>query len=323
MFKWKKLGRVFDPTKVEGKPWLKEFAQAPDVLVFDTYVRVYFSCRSERDERGQYTSYSAYVDLDRKNLMSVLRYSEKPVLKLGETGTFDEFGTYPVSTIQNGDQIDMYYGGWTRCESIPFTVSIGKAVSYNGGKTFEKLGRGPLLTSNADDPYLLSGPKIRKYNNKWYLWYVCGTGWVRGESMPEALYQIKMAHSEDGLNWTRSKTPIIPTKLNEHECQASPDVFYKNGRYHLFFCYRHGIDFRDNERGYRIGYAYSDDLYHWTRQDELAGLDISESGFDDQSVAYPHVFELDGEVYMFYLGNHVGKYGFGLAKLENPNEVFK
>jgi hypothetical protein len=25
---------------------------------------------------------------------------------------------------------------------------------------------------------------------------------------------------------------------------------------------------------------------------------------------------LDGEIYMFYLGNGVGKYGFGVAKLE-------
>jgi len=32
-------------------------------------------------------------------------------------------------------------------------------------------------------------------------------------------------------------------------------------------------------------------------------------------VAHPHVFELDGEIYMFYLGNQVGKYGFGIAKL--------
>jgi hypothetical protein len=33
-------------------------------------------------------------------------------------------------------------------------------------------------------------------------------------------------------------------------------------------------------------------------------------------ISYPHVFELDGGIYMFYLGNQVGKNGFGLAKLE-------
>jgi hypothetical protein len=30
-------------------------------------------------------------------------------------------------------------------------------------------------------------------------------------------------------------------------------------------------------------------------------------------ISYPHVFELDGKVYLAYLGDQVGRYGFGLA----------
>jgi hypothetical protein len=33
-------------------------------------------------------------------------------------------------------------------------------------------------------------------------------------------------------------------------------------------------------------------------------------------VSYPHVFELDGRVCMLYLGNEVGRGGFGLAELD-------
>ena len=33
-------------------------------------------------------------------------------------------------------------------------------------------------------------------------------------------------------------------------------------------------------------------------------------------ISYPHVFELDGRTYMFYLGNQVGRHGFGLAELD-------
>ena len=33
-------------------------------------------------------------------------------------------------------------------------------------------------------------------------------------------------------------------------------------------------------------------------------------------VAYPHVVEVDGRTYMAYLGNGVGRFGFGLAELE-------
>ena len=38
--------------------------------------------------------------------------------------------------------------------------------------------------------------------------------------------------------------------------------------------------------------------------------------FDHEMVAYPHVFELDGKTYMLYLGDQVGRYGFGLAELQ-------
>lgn len=83
MFKWKKIGKVFDPTKIEGKSWLKEFAQAPCALIFDKFVRVYFACRPPRDENGQYVSYTAYVDLDRRNLMKMVGLAEKPIFGLG------------------------------------------------------------------------------------------------------------------------------------------------------------------------------------------------------------------------------------------------
>ena len=83
----------------------------------------------------------------------------------------------------------------------------------------------------------------------------------------------------------------------------------------MFFCYRYSDNFREKERAYRIGYASSDDLIHWKRDDTKAGIEISEEGWDSEMVSYPHVFELDGSVYMLYLGNQVGKYGFGLAEL--------
>ncbi len=49
MFHWKKLGKVFTPQEVSGRSWLKEFAQVPATLLFDDFVRVYFSCRPAAD----------------------------------------------------------------------------------------------------------------------------------------------------------------------------------------------------------------------------------------------------------------------------------
>ncbi len=314
-FKWKKLGKVFDATKILDIHWMKEFAQAPSVLIFDDFIRVYFSCRPLPDESGQYVSYTGFVDLNRKNLFEVVNISKRPILELGDTGTFDEFGIYPASVIRSGSDILAYYGGWTRCVSVPFNVSIGLAVSRNNGETFARLGNGPVLTSGVFEPFIISGPKIRKFNDVWHLWYISGRRWISSAGRLEPVYKIRKAHSIDGVNWVRENKDLISDKLDENEAQASPDVFFYQNKYHMFYCYRYGTDYR-GPRGYRIGYASSDDLVNWRRDDSMAGIGVSESGWDSETIAYPHVFELDGNIYMFYLGNQVGRYGFGLAQLE-------
>lgn len=316
MFSWQKIGRVFSPQEMTDRPWMREFAQAPSALVCEGFVRIYFSCRPPADERGQYVSYSAYVDLDRSNLFNVRGVAESPILTLGGLGEFDEFGTYPVSVIRDGDLVRAYYAGWTRCESVPFNVAIGCACSKDGGKSFSKLGRGPVLGASLDEPFVLSGPKIRRFDDQWYLWYIAGKRWKIVEGRPEPVYRIRMAYSSDGLCWTRMNRDLIETTLEADEAQASPDVFKANGKYHMFFCYRYSSGYRGKSRGYRIGYASSTNLTDWTRDDSKAGIGVSEQGWDSEMISYPHLFELDGRTYMAYLGNQVGRYGFGLAILQ-------
>jgi len=316
MFTWHKRGLAFDPAAITGVEWLNEFAQAPATLVFETFVRVYFSCRPKPDANGQYVSRAAFVDLNRRNLLEQVGLARQPIMDLGGLGAFDEFGTYPTSVIRHGDQIRAYYGGWTRCASVPFDVAIGYAISRDGGVSFEKQGRGPVLAASPDEPFVISGPKIRRFNGRWYLWYIAGTKWIPNDGRAEPVYRIRMAVSDDGVQWERLQREIIPPRLEADECQASPDVIFANGRYHMFFCYRFSLGYRGREKGYRIGYAHSTDLVTWTRDDARAGIEVSADGWDSEMISYPHVFELDGKTWMFYLGNQVGRHGFGLAELD-------
>src|SRR6476659_6941820 len=118
MFKWTKLGRILRTEDYRNGTWRMEFAQSP-------------SCMT-------------YADLDRRNPLHVLGVSERPVMTLGALGTFDEFGVYPVSVIRTGHGLRVYYGGHTRCESVPFNVAIGVAESHDNGKTFIRIGPGPV-----------------------------------------------------------------------------------------------------------------------------------------------------------------------------------
>jgi len=291
-----------------------EFAQAPSVLIFDDFVRVFFGCRPKRDSNGQYVTYTTFVDLERKNLFNIVNFAKEPVLKLGNFGCFDEFGTYPLSVIRKGEEIWAYYAGWTRCESVPFNVGIGYAISKDNGVSFQKPGEGPILPYTLDEPFTLSSPKIRKFGDKYYLFYIAGKEWLIVNGKPEISHKIRLAISEDGLKWNKVNKDIIPNGWHKNEAQASPDVFYANGKYHMFFCGWVPSNFRETKTR-TIGYAYSSDLLNWTRDDDKVGIQLSQDGWDSNMMAYPHVFELDGEIYMMYIGNEVGRHGFGLAKL--------
>ena len=318
MLQWKKKGLLFNPKNISKKPeWFHEFAQAPNALIFKQFVRVYFCCRPKPDKNGSVVSYGNYVDLNRKNLFEIISTASNPVMSLGATGTFDEFGTYPISVVKVGSRILAYYGGWTRCESVPFNVAIGVSESFDEGKTFTRKAKGPVLSYSIDEPFVVTSPKIRIFNNVWYLFYSAGAEWFISDGRPEIIYKIRMARSKDGLNWEKFNTNVIEDTLGTREAQASPDVIFKNGIYHLFFCYRAGEGFRnDKTKSYRIGYARSSDLINWKREDDKVGIDVSKDGWDSKMISYPHVFELDGEIIMLYLGNEFGRHGFGLAQLE-------
>jgi predicted GH43/DUF377 family glycosyl hydrolase len=323
MLQWEKLGKLFDPRDHKDHPWMREFAQSPSVLIFDDVIRVYFCSRPAPDELGQYKSYIAFIELDRRTPTRVVRICNKPVMRLGGCGTFDEFGTNPVSVIRHDNQIRAYYAGWTRCESVPFNAAIGIAISNDNGESFERIGEGPVLSYTPDEPFLLGSPRIRRFNGQWYLWYVAGKRWLKTSGRPEPVYKIRLATSSDGVSWRKAGVDLIEDKLGEEECQAGADVIERAGRFHMFYSYRQSQNYKGREGGYRIGYAVSEDLVNWKRNDEVAGMDVSAAGWDSEMVNYGHVFGLDGETYMIYQGNEMGRAGIGLARLQNSPDWFK
>ncbi|ATX80286.1 hypothetical protein Ga0123461_1874 [Mariprofundus aestuarium] len=315
--KWKKLGQIFDPTAHQLSNSCVEFAQSPQVLVFDDFIRIYFSTR-EKDETGKYLSHISFVDMD-KSFQKVIGVSSKTVIKLGGLGCFDEHGIFPMNVLRDKDKILAYTTGWNRRVSVSTDASIGLAVSVDGGVTFNKVGKGPVLSSSLHEPFLVGDAFVAIYRNIYHMWYIHGTKWasVDPEEAPDRVYKIAHATSQDGISWRKEGRQIVADRLNDDECQALPTVICLNDKYHMFFCYRYATDFRKNKnRGYRIGYAYSDDLIHWTRDDGDVGIDVTEGSWDSDMLCYPHVFEMDGNVYMLYNGNEFGRFGFGLAKLE-------
>ncbi len=314
--KWHKLGKIFSPTSDTLPSKCIGFSQSPQTLVFKTFVRVYFSTR-ELDANGKYLSHVAFVDFD-KNFNKIINKSSETVIPLGETGCFDEHGIFPFNVLRNGSKIYAYTTGWNRRISVSTDASIGFAVSNDDGLTFEKISLGPILSASLNEPFLVGDAFVQKYDDTYHMWYIFGTRWVQSEidRPAERVYKIAHATSFDGVEWIKEGRSIIKDKLNVEECQALPTVIKIKNKFHMYFCYRHAVDFRNNPaRSYRIGYASSDDMVNWVRDDENAGIAVTENAWDSDMLCYPHVFEMDGDVYMMYNGNEFGRYGFGIAKL--------
>ena len=317
--KWEKLGKIFDPTQHKLPNDCVEFAQSPQALVFDDFVRIYFSTRAVDTCNGKYISHIAFVDMH-KDLRNVIRVSEHTTIPLGDLGCFDEHGIFPMSVIRHENKVYGYTCGWSRRVSVSVETAIGLAVSRDDGLTFERVGKGPVLTASPHEPFLVGDGFVKMINDKFHMWYIFGTGWRKfsADAPPDRTYKIGHAESSDGINWVKEEArQIIVDRLGAHESQALPTVIEIDGRHHMFFCYRQSFDFRSNRvRGYRIGHAWSDDLENWTRDDEDPLLNVTSGNWDSDMLCYPHAFECDGTVYLLYNGNEFGRYGFGLAALE-------
>lgn len=317
--KWRKHGRIFDPIQHHLPNDCVQFAQSPQALVFDDFVRVYFSTRAVDRTGGKYLSHIAFVEFE-KNLRDIIRVSDRSVIGLGALGCFDEHGIFPMNVLRYGGQVYGYTCGWSRRVSVSVETAIGLAISHDDGLTFQRIGDGPVLAASVHEPCLVGDGFVKVIDGVFHMWYIFGTGWKRydARSAPDRTYKIGHATSSDGVHWVREEArQIVGDVLGPEESQALPTVVEVDGMYHMFFCYRQSHDFRANpNRGYRIGHAHSTDLFNWSRDDSNPLLSVTPGEWDSDMLCYPNAFECDGKVYLLYNGNEFGRHGFGLAELE-------
>lgn len=314
--RWKPLGKIYDPALHPMDFAPEGYAQSPQTLVLKDRVRIYFSTRA-RDAVGKFVSNVAYVDFDRE-LRKIIGHAKKPVIALGGLGCFDEHGIFPFNVLRDGERVMAFTTGWNRRLSVSTDAAIGLAISTDGGTSFEKIGTGPVLAPCLHEPFLVGDAFVLSNQQRLHMWYVHGTRWIADVSggPAERVYKIAHAQSADGIAWQRDGRQIIADSLGPDECQALPTVIEHQGVYHMMFCYRAAVGFRNRrDRAYRLGHAWSENLTHWHRDESEWVLDRPSKGWDSQMMCYPHLFRVDQQIYLLYNGNEFGRHGFGIAQL--------
>ncbi len=300
--KWRKLGLVFCPSGETA--WMQSYAAVPfaENLAGDIF-RIYFTARDKLNR-----SHTAYVEINLLRPSEILRISTSPVLAPGLLGEFDDSGAMGCWLTHKDGQKYLYYQGWNLGVTVPFRNSIGLAIS-NGKVGFKRYSPGPILDRSMFEPHFTATPCVIFDSQKWRMWYLSCTEWLRTDNSPKHKYHIKYAESEDGINWRRDGVVAIDYANSDEYAISRPSVIRDDNIWKMWFSHR--------GHAYRIGYAESNDGCKWERLDHLVGIDVSSDGWDSEMIEYPFVFDHKGERYMLYNGNGYGKTGFGLAVLNH------
>lgn len=306
--RWRKLGIIYKPDG--SQQWAKSHAMVPTpVRINDEVVRV-FATFCDKDGIGR----PGYIDVLASDITQVINVSPAPILSVGDPGTFDENGILACSVVRESkERWKMYYVGFELGTKIRYRLLTGVAQSDDGGETFKRIGKAPVLERSDDELFFRGGPYCLLEEGRYRLWYVAGSDWFENQGKLMPIYDVRYVESDDGLMWPKSGLlQIAITKSDEHGFGRPCVIPNPKGGYRMFYSIR-----RKSFGEYRLGYAESQDGIRWARLDEKLNLDVSPSGFDSDAIMYAAPIEINGRLYVFYNGNNFGKDGIAVAILEH------
>jgi hypothetical protein len=301
---WEKLGRVY--VARDDAPWARSRAFLPTSLALDDERLRVFTAFLDDDLVGRI----GYVDVEAANPTRVLGVSQQPALDIGKPGTFDDSGVNPLSLFRRDGRVWLYYLGWQRALRVPYLLFTGLAYSDDDGLTFRRHSPVAVFDRSPAEPLLRAGAFVLpRDGGSFRAWYSSGDGWVASEGRMRPSYGLRYAESDDGVAWPAEGAGCLEPAGPDEYGLSRPFVLDHGDRLSMWF------SVRSHSRGYRLGYAESDDGVSWDRRDHEVGIDVSDEGWDSEMIHCGWLQDSGGERYLFYNGNDYGETGFGVARL--------
>ena len=172
-----------------------------------------------------------FLDCDKENPSKIFYIHNKPLLSLGQPGTFDEHGTMMSEIVFYQNKYWLYYLGWQRSTIVPYITTLGLALS-NDGINFEKVSEGPVIGLNRFSPFGVAKTSILVEDNTFKMWYTHYNSWYKNtlhnEFSPDKIeyrptYDIRYAESKNGLDWT-FKEEVCISPIHDNEALGAPCV---------------------------------------------------------------------------------------------------
>jgi len=307
---WRRAGVIVPPFPSQSG-WDSHCQMPTAILLNNDILRIYYCTRDPKNQ-----SHVFFADVMADEPERVIARTKEPCLLPGPVGHFDAAGVMPTSVLRVGDEIWMYFIGWTVRADVPYHNAIGLAVSHDGGLTFARRFAGPIVGSTATEPLFCSTADVVHTSEGWKMWYASTTEWRDLNGKLEPRYHLKYAASDDGLKWRQEGCVAVDYRNEDEAAVARATVLLGDANFHMWFCHRDLVGYRDDAaRAYRIGYATSSDGLCWRRSNTnvFAADTPPLDGIDDVMQAYPSVLKIRGKRWMFYNGNGFGQTGILMA----------
>ena len=313
---WMKQGQVLAPGFAGDKSTGR--LSAPCVIKLrDGRLRMYFWTTSGAGDRREHL-FAAEASPDDATNWELI--GAGPVLKPATTGNVRDRGpSFPWVLPRDDAPWLMYYcawGSWAAAGELSNRTSL--AISEDQGRTWRVI-REPLLPlgppGSFDAGLTGSVCALRLAASDYRMWYTAGERYEMFDGRKRGIVHLGYATSTDGESWHRHEKPHLSPRLDgvqPYEAVVSkPSVLVINGVFHMWLSV-----FQMEGRGYRLGYARSEDGVNWRRALDQEILPLTPGGFDSINQSYPNVIEMGDELWMFYVGNSFGATGIGWATMK-------
>lgn len=301
---WSKLGQIWSPTG--DKPWARHSFMTPVPIQIDANtIRVFGGVR---DDAG--VSRISWIDVDRCDPQRVLAVAEKPTLDIGEPGMFDDNGVILGDLLRlSAQHLRMYYVGFQLVAKAKFLAFTGLAESHDNGETFTRVQPTPVIDRAPNALFIAALHSILPTENGYRAWIACGQRWEQIDSIQYPQYNCWSVESPDGMTFDM-KNAVKFLDVRGAEYRIGRPRVNKAGRgYEL----RVTSDTRD--KLYSCHFATSSDGINFNRSDLSELPRGGQSEWDGEMTCYPARLDTDqGESYLFYNGNGMGRTGVGVAR---------
>ncbi|MGE5436085.1 MAG: hypothetical protein ACM3O3_02560 [Syntrophothermus sp.] len=224
-----------------------------------------------------------------------------PILERGQPGSWDARHVIMGAILKDVAVYRMYYVG---CAEGTYSTNIGYAQSWDG-INWEKRPT-PLMMAE-DLNHRIGSMEVIKVGTTYYMYYGVGSSIYRELNKINSEKYVKVATSQDGINFTPQPGSIIQaSEYWESGAISFVSVIYENGKFKMIYM---------NASETAFGYAVSVDGIHW---EKLANPVFSENDTYNHwayMISYPTWIKINNEYRIYYTGTKQnGELAIGFCK---------